>query len=280
MHRINIFFYWEWLGHSVYKDSIIVDLLVFLRERSELKVYKQRMSVRWETEGLQTVGIVCLVFMFLKLMHLLGLIDITETGDRKTDRSLSALGLLIMCVLWKRNVEMTQFFSFLSFFTLFSPLSLTHIPLSLTGFLSSVCEDGEHKHGENRPSRFLSSLLLPLSCCRVVSCRGPVSVFLVSFGSCQSSSSALNLLSFAFETRREAYCLHFSILFLVIKHGTKSLGLFKVLQIFNISWVCFKSNHFFIVLLDNPKSVADLWNMKYINQLITSLYILSLIYYI
>ncbi|KAI2661500.1 Calsenilin [Labeo rohita] len=37
------------------------------------------MSVRWETEGLQTVGIVCLVIMFLKLMHLLGLIDITET---------------------------------------------------------------------------------------------------------------------------------------------------------------------------------------------------------
>uniref|UniRef100_A0A8C6TGG1 Potassium voltage-gated channel interacting protein 3 n=1 Tax=Neogobius melanostomus TaxID=47308 RepID=A0A8C6TGG1_9GOBI len=33
----------------------------------------------WETEGLQTVGIVCLVIMFLKLMHLLGLIDITET---------------------------------------------------------------------------------------------------------------------------------------------------------------------------------------------------------
>ncbi|CAB1322113.1 unnamed protein product [Coregonus sp. 'balchen'] len=37
------------------------------------------MSVRWESEGLQTVGIVCLVLMFLKLMHLLGLIDITET---------------------------------------------------------------------------------------------------------------------------------------------------------------------------------------------------------
>lgn len=40
------------------------------------------MSVRWESEGLQTVGIVCLVLMFLKLMHLLGLIDITETGER------------------------------------------------------------------------------------------------------------------------------------------------------------------------------------------------------
>ncbi|CAG09619.1 unnamed protein product, partial [Tetraodon nigroviridis] len=41
---------------------------------------EEKMSVRWETEGLQTVGIVCLVIMFLKLMHLLGLIDITETG--------------------------------------------------------------------------------------------------------------------------------------------------------------------------------------------------------
>lgn len=45
-----------------------------------------RMSVRWETEGLQTVGIVCLVIMFLKLMHLLGLIDITETGERKREK--------------------------------------------------------------------------------------------------------------------------------------------------------------------------------------------------
>ena len=37
--------------------------------------------MRWETEGLQTVGIVCLVIMFLKLMHLLGLIDIAEHGE-------------------------------------------------------------------------------------------------------------------------------------------------------------------------------------------------------
>lgn len=44
-----------------------------------------KMSVRWETEGLQTVGIVCLVIMFLKLMHLLGLIDITETGETTGD---------------------------------------------------------------------------------------------------------------------------------------------------------------------------------------------------
>lgn len=47
------------------------------------------MSVRWETEGLQTVGIVCLVLMFLKLMHLLGLIDITETGKRERERGAS-----------------------------------------------------------------------------------------------------------------------------------------------------------------------------------------------
>lgn len=46
---------------------------------------KVKMSVRWETEGLQTVGIVCLVIMFLKLMHLLGLIDITETGETTRD---------------------------------------------------------------------------------------------------------------------------------------------------------------------------------------------------
>lgn len=45
-----------------------------------------KMSVRWETEGLQTVGIVCLVIMFLKLMHLLGLIDITETGEATWER--------------------------------------------------------------------------------------------------------------------------------------------------------------------------------------------------
>lgn len=45
-----------------------------------------KMSVRWETEGLQTVGIVCLVIMFLKLMHLLGLIDITETGEPTWER--------------------------------------------------------------------------------------------------------------------------------------------------------------------------------------------------
>lgn len=52
------------------------------------------MSVRWETEGLQTVGIVCLVIMFLKLMHLLGLIDITETGEKTWDRcSLTLLNI-------------------------------------------------------------------------------------------------------------------------------------------------------------------------------------------
>ncbi|XP_076846440.1 Kv channel interacting protein 3a, calsenilin isoform X5 [Brachyhypopomus gauderio] len=49
------------------------------------------MGVRWETEGLQTVGIVCLVFMFLKLMHLLGLIDITETDSSDSDLELSSV---------------------------------------------------------------------------------------------------------------------------------------------------------------------------------------------
>ncbi|KAI5622117.1 Kv channel interacting protein 3a, calsenilin isoform X6 [Silurus asotus] len=49
------------------------------------------MSVRWETEGLQTVGIVCLVFMFLKLMHLLGLIDITEEDSSDSDLELATV---------------------------------------------------------------------------------------------------------------------------------------------------------------------------------------------
>lgn len=51
------------------------------RTVEETRKGERKMSVRWETEGLQTVGIVCLVIMFLKLMHLLGLIDITETGE-------------------------------------------------------------------------------------------------------------------------------------------------------------------------------------------------------
>lgn len=58
------------------------------------------MSVRWETEGLQTVGIVCLVIMFLKLMHLLGLIDITETGETTWDRCCNG-GTGV----WKMNAE-------------------------------------------------------------------------------------------------------------------------------------------------------------------------------
>lgn len=95
VYRINIFLNWEWLGHSACNR----------RERERTQSWRcifRRMSVRWETEGLQTVGIVCLVFMFLKLMHLLGLIDITETGERQTDgkrdRALS-LGFIIF---WPR----------------------------------------------------------------------------------------------------------------------------------------------------------------------------------
>uniref|UniRef100_A0A8C6TGE1 Potassium voltage-gated channel interacting protein 3 n=1 Tax=Neogobius melanostomus TaxID=47308 RepID=A0A8C6TGE1_9GOBI len=49
------------------------------------------MDTVWETEGLQTVGIVCLVIMFLKLMHLLGLIDITETDSSDSDLELSTV---------------------------------------------------------------------------------------------------------------------------------------------------------------------------------------------
>lgn len=62
-----------------------------MEERVEKRTVEEKredegkMSVRWETEGLQTVGIVCLVIMFLKLMHLLGLIDITETGEPTGD---------------------------------------------------------------------------------------------------------------------------------------------------------------------------------------------------
>ncbi|KAJ3603548.1 hypothetical protein NHX12_028293 [Muraenolepis orangiensis] len=47
-------------------------------EGDGVKTEEEKPIVRWETEGLQTVGIVCLVIMFLKLMHLLGLINITE----------------------------------------------------------------------------------------------------------------------------------------------------------------------------------------------------------
>lgn len=36
------------------------------------------MSAIWETEGLQTVGIVALVFASIKLLHLLGLISFSE----------------------------------------------------------------------------------------------------------------------------------------------------------------------------------------------------------
>uniref|UniRef100_A0AAV2KMQ0 Uncharacterized protein n=1 Tax=Knipowitschia caucasica TaxID=637954 RepID=A0AAV2KMQ0_KNICA len=36
------------------------------------------LSVIWETEGLQTVGIVVLVFASIKLLHLLGLISFSE----------------------------------------------------------------------------------------------------------------------------------------------------------------------------------------------------------
>lgn len=37
---------------------------------------------KWEVEGLQTVGILLVVCSSLKLMHFLGLIDISMTGKR------------------------------------------------------------------------------------------------------------------------------------------------------------------------------------------------------
>lgn len=41
----------------------------------------------WETEGLQTVGIVALVFASIKLLHLLGLISFSEGKERVETRS-------------------------------------------------------------------------------------------------------------------------------------------------------------------------------------------------
>lgn len=43
------------------------------------------LNMVWETEGLQTVGIVVLVCASLKLLHLLGLINFSE-GKREMDR--------------------------------------------------------------------------------------------------------------------------------------------------------------------------------------------------
>lgn len=40
----------------------------------------------WETEGLQTVGIVVLVFASIKLLHLLGLISFSEGKTEKRRR--------------------------------------------------------------------------------------------------------------------------------------------------------------------------------------------------
>lgn len=36
------------------------------------------LTLEWESEGLQTVGIVVIIFASLKLLHLLGLIDFSE----------------------------------------------------------------------------------------------------------------------------------------------------------------------------------------------------------
>ncbi|NXC93097.1 KCIP4 protein, partial [Certhia familiaris] len=47
------------------------------------------LTLEWESEGLQTVGIVVIIFASLKLLHLLGLIDFSEgkvSGERKLRR--------------------------------------------------------------------------------------------------------------------------------------------------------------------------------------------------
>lgn len=71
----------RWIKTGVYRESSDVEIEARKITREDKIEEEGKMSVRWETEGLQTVGIVCLVIMFLKLMHLLGLIDITETGE-------------------------------------------------------------------------------------------------------------------------------------------------------------------------------------------------------
>lgn len=39
---------------------------------------RRMLTLEWESEGLQTVGIVVIIFASLKLLHLLGLIDFSE----------------------------------------------------------------------------------------------------------------------------------------------------------------------------------------------------------
>lgn len=42
---------------------------------------------KWEVEGLQTVGILLVVCSSLKLMHFLGLIDLSTAGKRNGKRA-------------------------------------------------------------------------------------------------------------------------------------------------------------------------------------------------
>lgn len=49
---------------------------------------------KWEVEGLQTVGILLVVCSSLKLMHFLGLIDISVAGKRKRQ------GMVLMITHW------------------------------------------------------------------------------------------------------------------------------------------------------------------------------------
>lgn len=59
---------------------------IFVDRNGETERKEERMHLffqdKWEVEGLQTVGILLVVCSSLKLMHFLGLIDISVTGKR------------------------------------------------------------------------------------------------------------------------------------------------------------------------------------------------------
>lgn len=60
------------------------------------------LSLEWESEGLQTVGIVVIIFASLKLLHLLGLIDFSEGKVVALNRSVGS-------VCWLRLAELRKY---------------------------------------------------------------------------------------------------------------------------------------------------------------------------
>ncbi|KAM6362259.1 Kv channel-interacting protein 4 isoform 1-T1 [Alca torda] len=77
------------------------------------------LTLEWESEGLQTVGIVVIIFASLKLLHLLGLIDFSEGflyAQNSTKRSIKErLMKLLPCSAAKTTSPVTQskfYFSF------------------------------------------------------------------------------------------------------------------------------------------------------------------------